>query len=116
MSSIGISIAQFLSLEVNSTQDIRNFLRVEKLQLLVIVSGYYDARKNFKREILAIADSLELMQKLLVFLNTDTSQSQLPLKVLHQTGLTDEIRAFEINKIASRRTIERILEEFCQIC
>ncbi|XP_050944444.1 uncharacterized protein LOC103484247 isoform X3 [Cucumis melo] len=101
MSSIGISIAQFLSLEVNSTQDIKNFLRVEKLQLLVIVSGYYDARKNFK--------------KLLVFLNTDTSQSQLPLKVLHQTGLTDEIRAFEINKIASRRTIERILEEFCQI-
>ncbi|CAK9321326.1 unnamed protein product [Citrullus colocynthis] len=116
MSSIGISIAQFLSLEVNSTQDIRNFLRVEKLQLLVIVSGYYDARKNFKREILAIADSLELMQKLLVFLNTDTSQSQLPLKVLHQTGFTDEIRAFEINKIASRRTIEHILEEFCQIC
>ncbi|XP_031743752.1 exopolyphosphatase PRUNE1 isoform X4 [Cucumis sativus] len=115
LSSIGISIAQFLSLEVNSTQDIKNFLRVEKLQLLVIVSGYYDARKNFKREILAVADSLELMQKLLVFLNTDTCQSQLPLKVLHQTGLTDEIRAFEINKIASRRTIERILEEFCQI-
>ncbi|XP_022146660.1 exopolyphosphatase PRUNE1-like isoform X2 [Momordica charantia] len=116
MSSIGISIAQFLSQEVNSNKDIQSFLSVEKLQLLVIVSGYYDARKNFKREILAVADSLELMQKLLVFLNTDTSQSQLPLKVLHQTGLTDEIRAFEINKIASRRTIERLLEEFCRIC
>ncbi|KAG7026383.1 Exopolyphosphatase PRUNE1 [Cucurbita argyrosperma subsp. argyrosperma] len=116
MSSIGISIAQFLSQEVNSTQDIKNILSVEKLRLLVVVSGYYDARKNFKREILVVADSLELMQKLTVFLNTETSRSQLPLKVLHQTGLTDEVRAFEINKIASRRTIERLLEEFCQIC
>lgn len=28
-----------------------SFSGVEKLQLLVIVSGYYDARKNFKVEI-----------------------------------------------------------------
>ncbi|KAI3964138.1 hypothetical protein MKW92_028909 [Papaver armeniacum] len=83
----------------------------EKLRLLMIVSGYYDAQKNFKREILVSAESSELMRNLLHFLNANASQ--LPLKDLHKPGLRGELKAFEIDKkITSRKTIERLLEEF----
>ncbi|PIA62938.1 hypothetical protein AQUCO_00200747v1 [Aquilegia coerulea] len=111
MSSIGISVAQLLTHDDSTTEDIILFQQSEKLRLLMIVSGYYDNQKNFKREILVSAESAELMRNLLHFFNTNASQ--LPLKVLHQPGLRDELRAFEIdNKITSRKTIERLLEEF----
>ncbi|KAF5183173.1 prune like [Thalictrum thalictroides] len=111
MSSIGISVEQLLTHDNSATEDIVLFQRSEKLRLLMIVSGYYDNQKNFKREILVSAESADLMRNLLHFFNTNASQ--LPLKVLHQPGLRDELRAFEIdNKITSRKTIERLLEEF----
>ncbi|KAF3450170.1 hypothetical protein FNV43_RR06250 [Rhamnella rubrinervis] len=110
MSSIGISVADLLAHEDTATQEIRYFQQYEKLRLLMIVSGYYDSQKNFKREILVSAESVELMKNLLFFLNSNSTQ--LPLKVLHRPGLRDEMRAFEIDKLTSRKTIERLLEEF----
>ncbi|KAF8413467.1 hypothetical protein HHK36_001454 [Tetracentron sinense] len=111
MSSIGISIKQLLAREDSSAEEIILFQQSQKLRLLMIVSGYYDSQKNFKREILVSAESVDLMKNLLHFLNSNASQ--LPLKVLHQPGLRDELRAFEIdNKITSRKTIESLLEEF----
>ncbi|OVA14994.1 DHHA2 [Macleaya cordata] len=111
MSSIGISVGQLLSHKDSASQDIILFQQSEKLRLLMIVSGYYDAQKNFKREILVSAESPELMRNLLHFFNSNSSQ--LPLKVLHKPGLREELKAFEIdNKITSRKTIERLLEEF----
>lgn len=110
MSSIGISVSQLLSHENTASQDIKIFQQSEKLRLLMIVSGYYDTQKNFKREILVSAESMELMKNLLNFFNLNASQ--LPLKVLSQPGLGDEMRAFEIDKVTSRKTIERLLEEF----
>lgn len=47
MSSIGISVGQLLH-EDMSTQEIISFQQSEKLQLLLVVSGYYDSKKNFK--------------------------------------------------------------------
>ncbi|KAA8544804.1 hypothetical protein F0562_019605 [Nyssa sinensis] len=110
MSSIGISIGRLLAHENTSTQEIVHFQQFEKLRLFMVVSGYYDTEKNFKREILVSAESIELMKNLLHFFNSNASQ--LPLKVLHQPGLGDEMRAFEIGKFTSRKTIERLLEEF----
>ncbi|KAM1244899.1 hypothetical protein ACFX2I_036165 [Malus domestica] len=83
---------------------------MEKLRLLMVVSGYYDSKRNFKREILVAAESVELMKNLLFFF--DSSASQLPLKAIHQSGLGAEMQAFEIDKVTSRKTIERLLEEF----
>ncbi|KAL7210792.1 hypothetical protein ACSBR2_013796 [Camellia fascicularis] len=68
MSSIGISIGQLVAHHDTS-----------KLRLLMVVSGYYDSQKNFKREILVSAESVELMRNLLNFFNSNSSQ--LPLKV-----------------------------------
>nr|GMD09556.1 exopolyphosphatase PRUNE1-like isoform X1 [Ipomoea batatas] len=110
MSSIGISIAQLLVHEATSTEDILEFQRFENLSLLVIVSGYYDTDKKFKREILISADSLELLRTLIHFMMARANQ--LPLKVLQPLGLPDAMRAFEIDRITSRKTIESLLEEF----
>ncbi|XP_077253775.1 uncharacterized protein LOC143892795 [Tasmannia lanceolata] len=111
MSSIGISVGQLLTHEASSAEEVVLFQQSEKLRLLMIVSGYYDDEKNFKREILASADTTDLMRNLLRFFNAKASQ--LPLKVIIQPGLREELRAFEIdNKITSRKTIERLLEEF----
>ncbi|XP_041024411.1 exopolyphosphatase PRUNE1-like [Juglans microcarpa x Juglans regia] len=113
MSSIAISIAELLTREDYSFQEIRSFQQLEKLRLLTIVSGYYDSQKKFKREILVSAESMEIMRNLILFF--DSIASQLPLKVLHQPGLRDEMQAFEINKVTSRKTIERLLEQFVGI-
>ncbi|KAK8645748.1 hypothetical protein V6N13_119563 [Hibiscus sabdariffa] len=109
MSSIGISVEQLLARGDASTREIKHFQQMEKLRLLMIVSGYYDEQKNFKREILVSTESVEVMKKLLLF---NSNASRLPLKVLHQPGLGEEMRAFEIDKVTSRKTIERFLEEF----
>ncbi|KAJ0017839.1 hypothetical protein Pint_11456 [Pistacia integerrima] len=87
MSSIGISVEQLLAHENASTQEIKHF-----------------------QKILVAAESVELMRNLLSFFNS--SASQLPLKVLQQPGLGEEMKAFEIDKATSRKTIERLLEEF----
>ncbi|KAK9267458.1 hypothetical protein L1049_009884 [Liquidambar formosana] len=110
MSSIGLSVGQLLAHEDTATQDIKYFQELEKLRLLMIVSGYYDIQKNFKREILVSAESVELMKNLLSFFNSNASQ--LPLKVLHQPVVRDDMRAFEIDKTISRKTIEQLLEDF----
>ncbi|XP_034211414.1 exopolyphosphatase PRUNE1-like isoform X4 [Prunus dulcis] len=110
MSSIGVPIAQLLDHEDTSVHEIKYFQHMEKIRLLMIVSGYYDSKKNFKREILVSAESVELMKNLLFFFNA--SASQLPLKAIHQPGLGEEMQAFEIDKVTSRKTIERLLEEF----
>ncbi|KAH6823849.1 hypothetical protein C2S53_013104 [Perilla frutescens var. hirtella] len=110
MSSIGMSIAQLLSHDSASIQEIMHFQKLEKLGILMVVSGYYDSQKRFKREILVCAESSELMKNLLMFLNS--SASQLPLRALNQSGLRGEMRVFEIDKVTSRRTIERLLDDF----
>ncbi|CAL5410847.1 unnamed protein product [Camellia sinensis] len=123
MSSIGISIGQLVAHHDSSVQEITHFQHLEKLRLLMVVSGYYDSQKNFKptsgllnglynvkREILVSAESVELMRNLLNFFNSNSSQ--LPLKVQYLPGLRDEMKAFEIDRVTSRKTIESLLEEF----
>ncbi|KAK4440285.1 hypothetical protein Salat_0363400 [Sesamum alatum] len=110
MSSIGMSVAQLLSYDSTSIQEIIHFQKLEKLGLLLVVSGYYDSQKKFKREILVSGGSGQVMKSLLLFLNSNAAQ--LPLKALHQPGLKHEMRVFEIDKVTSRRTIERLLEQF----
>ncbi|KAL2484175.1 Exopolyphosphatase PRUNE1 [Forsythia ovata] len=110
MSSIGVEVAQLLSHDSTSTQEIMHFQQLEKLCLLIVVSGYYDSQNNFKREILISAESAEFMRNLLQYLNSYAAQ--LPLKVKHQPGLRGEMRVFEIDKVTSRRTIEKLLDEY----
>ncbi|KAI3697553.1 hypothetical protein L6452_30646 [Arctium lappa] len=81
MSAVGISIPQLLSHDETSVQEIVLFQQLEKVRLLVIVSGYYDRHKNFK-EILISAESKDLMNDLLHFLVTHASN--LGLHVLYQ--------------------------------
>ncbi|XP_056166136.1 uncharacterized protein LOC115681133 isoform X2 [Syzygium oleosum] len=110
MSSIGMPVGQLLDHEDSSTQEIKLFQQLEKLRVLTIVSGYYDVDKNFKREILVSAESVELKKNILHFFNSNASQ--LPLKVLPLPGLRNEMSAFEIDKFTSRKNVERLLEEF----
>ncbi|XP_029121581.1 uncharacterized protein [Elaeis guineensis] len=111
MSSIGISVEQLLAHEDFAALEVIQFRESEKLRLLMVVSGYYDNQKNFKREILVSTSTAELMKNFLHFF--DTNGTHLPLKSLEQLELKDELRAFEIdNKLTSRRSIERLLEEF----
>nr|CAD1823209.1 unnamed protein product [Ananas comosus var. bracteatus] len=94
MSSIGVSIEQLLSHEDSAAHEVTLFQESEKLRLLMVVSGHYDYNKT-SREILVSASTAELMA------------------TLDQLDLKEEQRAFEIdNKLTSRRSIERILEEF----
>uniref|UniRef100_A0A3Q7F1E5 Uncharacterized protein n=1 Tax=Solanum lycopersicum TaxID=4081 RepID=A0A3Q7F1E5_SOLLC len=110
MSSVGISIGELLTHHSTSAENIRSFQQLEKLHILLIVSGYYDAEKSFKREILVSAESAELMKSLLHFIYSYANL--LPLRALRQSGLPAEMRVFEIEKIVSRKTIEKLLEEF----
>ncbi|CAL1402627.1 unnamed protein product [Linum trigynum] len=110
MSSTGMTIKQLLTREDFSIEAIKHFLEFEKLRLLLVVSGYYDSQKNFKREILIVAESADATKSLLKFF--DANASELPLKPLHSLGLKDEMRALEIEKIISRKTIEHLLDEF----
>ncbi|XP_072969118.1 uncharacterized protein [Typha angustifolia] len=111
MSSIGISVKQLLAREDSAAKEVVLFKESQRLQLLIVVSGYYDFQKIFKRDILVCSSSAELMRNFLHFFNTNCTN--LPLKVLDQLDLIDELRAFEIdNKLTSRRSIERVLEEF----
>ncbi|XP_059667486.1 uncharacterized protein LOC132312925 isoform X2 [Cornus florida] len=48
MSSIGMSIGELLAHEDSAAQEIIHFQQFEKLRLLMVVSSYYDAQKNFK--------------------------------------------------------------------
>ncbi|CAN4080301.1 unnamed protein product [Withania somnifera] len=107
MSSVGIPIGELLTHHSTSTENIRSFQQLEKFGILLIVSGYYDAAKNFKREILVSAESAELMKTLLHFIYSYANV--LPLKALHQPGCS------RLKKIVSRKTIEKLLEEFNKI-
>ncbi|KAG6794092.1 hypothetical protein POTOM_003325 [Populus tomentosa] len=62
------------------------------------------------REILVSAETMEHMRNLLSILSSNASH--LPLKAMHQAGLRVDMKAFEIEKVTSRKTIERLLEEF----
>ncbi|ERM99239.1 hypothetical protein AMTR_s00092p00130570 [Amborella trichopoda] len=111
MSSIGVSLGYLLSLEESALEEVIRFRKSEDLRLLVIVTGYYDDQKKFKRELLLSSVTKELMMSLLEFL--ELNASRLPLKILDRPGFMDYVRAFEIkNKVTSRTTIERLLEEF----
>ncbi|CAN4081913.1 unnamed protein product [Withania somnifera] len=113
MSSVGIPMGELLTHKSTSAENIRSFQQLEKLCILVIVSGYYDAEKSFKREILVSAESADLMKTLLHFIYSYANA--LPLRALRQLGLAAEMREFEIEKIVSRKTIEKLLEEFNEI-
>ncbi|TYG68020.1 hypothetical protein ES288_D05G121200v1 [Gossypium darwinii] len=62
------------------------------------------------QEILVSTESVEVMKNLLFFFNSNASQ--LPFKAVHQPGIGEEMKAFEIDKVTSRKTIERLLEQF----
>ncbi|KAL3612720.1 hypothetical protein D5086_003740 [Populus alba] len=102
MSSIGISIEQFLAHELSSTEEIKYFQRD--------VGEASVAHDCIGREILVSAETMEHMRNLLSILSSNASH--LPLKAMHQPGLRVDMKAFEIDKVTSRKTIERLLEEF----
>lgn len=81
MSCIGISIGQLLSHAENLAQEITRFQLSEKLRALIVVSGYYNDEKNFKREVLISMESAKQLESLLFFF--DFNASRLPLKSLH---------------------------------
>ncbi|XP_042445872.1 exopolyphosphatase PRUNE1-like [Zingiber officinale] len=111
MSSIGISVEELLKQEEFAQVEVISFLASEKLRLLMIVSGYYDSLKTFKREILVSTDTPEVMRNFLNFFSINGTN--LPLKAMRQLDLREELRAFEIdNMLTSRRSIEKLLEEF----
>ncbi|KAI7740405.1 hypothetical protein M8C21_022147 [Ambrosia artemisiifolia] len=109
MSAVGISISQLLSHNETSVQEIILFQQLEKLRLLIIISSY-NHHKNFK-EMLISAESEDLMKDLLHFL--DTHATHLPLHALYHPGLGDEMRAFTIDSVPSRTTMEQLLQDFC---
>ncbi|KAL2982721.1 hypothetical protein AAZX31_12G002500 [Glycine max] len=113
MSCIGISIGQLLSHAENLAQEITRFQLSEKLRALIVVSGYYNDEKNFKREVLISTESAKLLESLLFFF--DFNASRLPLKSLHFPGLKNGMKAYEIDKITSRKIVEHLIEEFVGI-
>ncbi|KAI9099562.1 hypothetical protein K1719_024567 [Acacia pycnantha] len=110
MSCIGVSIGQLVSHPEHLVQEIQYFQLSEKLKALIIVSGYYNDEKNFKREILVSAESVKLLESMIFFF--DFNASRLSLKSLNLPGLKKEMKAFEIDKITPRKTIEHLIEEF----
>ncbi|KAM0950728.1 putative DHHA2 domain superfamily protein [Dioscorea sansibarensis] len=111
MCSIGISVEELLGRSDSAAEDIILYRETQRLRLLMIASGYYDNEKNFKREILVSTKTAVLMRKFLHFF--DTKGTHLPLKSLDLLDTREEVKAFEIdNKLTSRRSIERLLEEF----
>ncbi|ESW03307.1 hypothetical protein PHAVU_011G003300 [Phaseolus vulgaris] len=113
MSCIGISIAQLVSRAGNIGEEIRRFQLYEKLRALIVVSGYFTDEKNFKREVLICTESTKLFESLLFFF--DFNASRLPLKPLHFPGLKNEMKAYEIDKVTSRKIVEHLIQEFVGI-
>lgn len=111
MTAIGMSISQLLSHNETSMQEIVLFQQMNKLRLLIIVSGYHNRHKNFK-EMLVSAESEELMEDLLRFF--DNHPSRLQIRLLYQSGLCDEMRAFTIDNLASMTIMEQLLQDFCR--
>ncbi|MFS7905465.1 hypothetical protein Hanom_Chr01g00048041 [Helianthus anomalus] len=85
------------------------YAELEKLRLLIIISSY-NQHKNFKEMVIS-AEAEDLMKDLLHFL--DTHASHLPLHALYHPGLGDEMRAFTIDNVPSRTTMEQLLQDFC---
>ncbi|PWA66946.1 hypothetical protein CTI12_AA320650 [Artemisia annua] len=83
MSAIEISIPQLLSNYDTSIQEIVLLQQLEKLRLLIIVSGY-DHRNNIK-EMLISAESEDLLKDLLLFL--DMHAPHLKRHAMYQPGL-----------------------------
>ncbi|QCD89034.1 exopolyphosphatase [Vigna unguiculata] len=113
MSCIGISIGQLLSRAENLAQEITRFQLYEKLRALIVVSGYFTDEKNFKREVLICTESTKLLESLLFFF--DFNASRLPLKAMHFPGLKNEMKAYEIDKVTSRKIVEHLIQEFVGI-
>ncbi|KAI3511094.1 hypothetical protein L1887_18238 [Cichorium endivia] len=111
MSAVGMSISQLLSHNETSIQEIVLFQQMNKLRLLIIVSSYHNRHKNFK-EMLISAESEELMEDLLRFF--DNHPSRLQIRLLYQSGLCDEMRAFTIDNLASMTIMEQLLQDFCR--
>ncbi|KAL8259489.1 hypothetical protein R6Q59_027442 [Mikania micrantha] len=109
MSAVGISISQLLSHNKTSMQEIVVFQQLEKLRLLVVISGC-NHLQNFK-EMLISAESGDLMKDLLCFLDTHASYQQ--LQALYQPVVGVEMRAFTVDSDLSRKTIEQLLQDFC---
>ncbi|XP_076960605.1 uncharacterized protein LOC143637025 [Bidens hawaiensis] len=109
VSAVGISISQLLSHNETSIQEIILFQQLEKLSLLIVISGY-NHQKNFK-EMMISAESEDLMKDLIHFLHTHASH--LPLHALYFPGLGDEMKVFKIDSVPSRTTIEQLLQDFC---
>ncbi|KAL4561610.1 hypothetical protein LXL04_033780 [Taraxacum kok-saghyz] len=107
MSVVRMSISQLLSHDETSIQEIVLFQQLKKLRLLVIVLGYHN---NFK-EMLLFAESEDVMEEMLHFI--DNHHSRLPVDVLYQSGLSDEMKAFSMDHHASLTTIEQLLQDFC---
>ncbi|WOL17795.1 exopolyphosphatase PRUNE1 [Canna indica] len=84
MSSIGISVEELLKHEDSASNEVILFQESEKLQLLMIVSGYYDSQQSFKREILVSTHTPVLMRKFVGFLNINNPN--LPLKSMNHLG------------------------------
>nr|GEV80994.1 exopolyphosphatase PRUNE1-like isoform X1 [Tanacetum cinerariifolium] len=110
MSAIGISIPQLLSSDETSIQEIVLFQQSEKLRLLIIVTGY-DHHKKIK-EMLISAESEDLLKDLLLFL--DSHAPHLKRHAMYQPGLSDEMRAFTVENVASKTIMEQQLQDFCR--
>ncbi|RDX84506.1 Exopolyphosphatase PRUNE1, partial [Mucuna pruriens] len=65
----------------NQTASLSRRKLSEKLRALIVVSGYYNDEKSFKREVLISTESAKLFESLLFFF--DFNASRLPLKSLH---------------------------------
>ncbi|KAJ0975757.1 hypothetical protein J5N97_017722 [Dioscorea zingiberensis] len=111
MCSIGLSVEELLGHGDSAAEEVILYRESEKLRLLMIVSGYHDSDKNFKREILVSTNTAKLMRNFLNFF--DTKGTHLPLKSLDLLDTRVELKAFEIdNKLTSRRSIEHLLQAF----
>ncbi|KAF7824923.1 putative inactive tRNA-specific adenosine deaminase-like protein 3 isoform X2 [Senna tora] len=130
MSCIGVSIVQLFARTEHLAQEIQYFHSSEKLRSLIIVSGYYNKEKNFKREILVSAESLKLLESLIFFF--DFNASRLPLKSLDlpENVIASFIDPKNANQIIRRlnqieplenlrhvkRVQKKILEEGLMVC
>ncbi|KAH9288335.1 hypothetical protein KI387_032452, partial [Taxus chinensis] len=70
MSSIGVSISELLTRGVIILEEIFNFIKTQELFCMVIVTGYYDNLRKFKRELVIAGENIDIVDSLVHFFNT----------------------------------------------
>ncbi|CAM6123107.1 unnamed protein product [Calypogeia fissa] len=113
MSTLGVPLKEIMTRR-NILEDLRFFARKLKLDLHLIVTGYYDNTDRYKREILIVPGDIDLKDHLRACFRPHKTDLQLSYILI--PGLPDEMLVYKQGLVTASRTILRqILKDYFEM-